>query len=304
MGDRAEGLAFRRLAVRHERAVRRTLASARQAGFRRLNRAAVRVALTHPGRLLSALRTFTDRFSAGLLPLEDTFFSTFQNGWRFGESVVPTQSVKILADADSDVALAAALAWAERYAAELIVDITFETQAAIRELVQRAFRDRVPADELAWLILQTGMLGLTTRQTTAVFQFRKKLLAAAPGTQVTAGSRVFHIPETGITPALVKRWTGQYADRLLTQRARTIARTTTITATAAGQQAAWRVAVNEGRLPSDIRKRWTVAPKPCRICQALDGVEVDLQDEFASDVGLLPYPPAHPNCRCSVVLVQ
>ena len=49
-------------------------------------------------------------------------------------------------------------------------------------------------------------------------------------------------------------------------------------------------------------KKWIVAQdNVCPECEALDGVVVDLDEEFPDDGG--EGPPLHPNCRCDVVPV-
>jgi SPP1 gp7 family putative phage head morphogenesis protein len=78
-------------------------------------------------------------------------------------------------------------------------------------------------------------------------------------------------------------------------RAETVARTETAFADVAGNLDAWRAS---GLVD---RKQWITAPGCCDDCQDLDGVTVDLDDDFPSDGG--DGPPLHPNCRCDVVPV-
>jgi SPP1 gp7 family putative phage head morphogenesis protein len=76
-------------------------------------------------------------------------------------------------------------------------------------------------------------------------------------------------------------------------RAETIARTETAKADIGGNLEAYRVS---GQVAS---KRWITGEGCCDECEALNGMEVDLDDDFP-DVG---DPPAHPNCRCDVLPV-
>lgn len=62
-----------------------------------------------------------------------------------------------------------------------------------------------------------------------------------------------------------------------------------------------------------LRKIWVanfVNNVPCEFCQALHGVEVDLDEDFPTDqnklkiYGDLKGPPRHPRCRCRVVILH
>lgn len=62
-----------------------------------------------------------------------------------------------------------------------------------------------------------------------------------------------------------------------------------------------------------LRKLWVanfVNNTPCEFCQALHGVEVDLDDDFPTDVnklkiyGNLKGPPRHPRCKCRLVILH
>lgn len=46
------------------------------------------------------------------------------------------------------------------------------------------------------------------------------------------------------------------------------------------------------------QKKWDASADACEICDELDGEIVDVDDDFSSGD---PGPPAHPNCRCTVV---
>jgi len=60
--------------------------------------------------------------------------------------------------------------------------------------------------------------------------------------------------------------------------------------------------INEGSLPSDTRRRWSSSAdrETCKVCRALDGVTVGMDESFPGGVTL---PPVHPNCRCAVAYV-
>lgn len=78
------------------------------------------------------------------------------------------------------------------------------------------------------------------------------------------------------------------------ERAERIARTETAFADVAGNLQAWSDSGQVGK------KQWLTADGCCDDCEALDGVTVDLDDDFP-DGG--DGPPLHPDCRCDVVPV-
>lgn len=281
--------AFRRRAARYEAKVRRQLAAAVRAGNRRLNRAEIRKSYPNAGRMISRLRPFVDGYAGALLPLEDVVSAAFAGGWRFAGTT----------DADPS-----ATTWIERASAEAIVNLATGTRQGVFTFVAGSLKDALPTS--VFVRLSFDVLGLTDRQVAAVLNLRRRLMAAAPGTTVAAGSVNLTIPETGVTEPEVGAWTSEYAQRLLLERADTVARTLTVYAVSAGQQAGWEAGVSLGVLPASQRKRWLLSrsERTCPICRALDGQIVGLFESFQSpDAGRLPYPPAHPNCRCSVVLV-
>lgn len=105
-----------------------------------------------------------------------------------------------------------------------------------------------------------------------------------------------------VSTALEEGWSN---DRLATAiaenyafsdaRAETIARTETAFADVQGNLAGWRAS---GEV---AQKQWIVGDACCDECADLDGVVVDLDEDFPGDGG--DGPPLHPNCRCDVLPV-
>lgn len=175
------------------------------------------------------------------------------------------------------------------YSFGLIRQIGATTREGIRRVVTDAFERGGHPREQARQI--RNMVGLTARQAAAVSGYRAQLLAQ------------------GVRRSLADRRAQRYADRLLRRRALNIARTETIRAANVGQQALWDQMADEGLIEKDrARKVWIVTPddRLCEICAAIPGMNpegVPAQGgEFATDVGPVPYPPAHPQCRCAVGL--
>lgn len=173
---------------------------------------------------------------------------------------------------------------ARRNAARLVVDVSAQTQAAIRTVIVSSFEDGIAPRQAAKLI--RGLVGLTERQAESVYRYRQSLIAEGMS-PVEATSR-----------ALAR------AERLIQLRARTIARTETIAAATAGQLASWRSAMNRGMLPNDAKKVWITTPddRLCRFCARMNGQKALLFSTFESSEGPLDGPPLHPNCRCAIAL--
>lgn len=167
--------------------------------------------------------------------------------------------------------------------ARLVREVTEQTRRGLQAVVQKAITDGIAPREAARLI--KPMIGLTDRQSMAVINYRFSLL------------------EAGGSGEAVDKAARAYAEKLLGQRARTIARTETIRAGREGRQATWNQAKAEGLIPDDAVQRWVVTDddRLCPACEPLDGEEVPLGGSFPK--GGASGPPLHPNCRCTSTLV-
>ena len=187
-----------------------------------------------------------------------------------------------------DITNPRAVAWIKRHSAELVVQVTEDTRMAIRRIVQRMFEDGIPPAAAAREL--KSIVGLHERYAIAVDNYRRGLTAQE------------------MEPDLIAERVDDYANRLRRQRAETIARTESITASAQGQQELWRQARDTGLLdPSRARRVWLVTPdeRLCEICEPIpDNGSVGLEEYFtAGDGSLVFHPPAHVQCRCAVRLV-
>jgi SPP1 gp7 family putative phage head morphogenesis protein len=106
---------------------------------------------------------------------------------------------------------------------------------------------------------------------------------------------------TAVEDAIDEGWSAQKlaeqiaADHAFSDaRAETIARTEIAFADTEGTLIGWE------RSGLVTGKEWLTADDCCDECQALDGEVVGLRDEFPGGVS---GPPAHPNCRCTVLSV-
>jgi len=178
---------------------------------------------------------------------------------------------------------------AQRFAAELVVQVSAETRAAIRQVIVDAIAQGIPPYEAAKLIVgtlqgtgQQGVAGLTVRQAKAVANFRRQLI------------------NVGVPVVKVDGKVSRYAKKLLRMRARNIARTESMSAINRGVKEAWRQ--NKKALGyRGLVEEWIVTPddRLCPVCLPLDGVQANDEGNFAD----YSNPPAHPQCRCTMGLV-
>ena len=223
-------------------------------------------------RLSAALNTLPAELRAAVGPVIET-------------AVVQAGAVslrRIVARARFDITNPLATEAAGTITADLVRQVSLETKKSLRTVIQQAFRDRLPPAATARRI--KPLIGLTSRQAQAVRNFRARLVAS------------------GLKAELVDARAARYSAKLLRQRSYLIARTETIRSLSAGQQAAWRTARNAGRIPKTSLQRWSVVgdDRLCPICIALSGVKRKIGQQFP---GGISHPPAHPACRCTLVLV-
>lgn len=218
-----------------------------------------------------------------------------------GKKALPARKTFLRGAADDDP-YKESRAWAEAYVGRLIGMITEDAREAIRLLVSRAFLEGIPPADLAHLIISQELVGLSSQQTKWVLDFRDAILARkGKWIKLADGSKV-DVP-IDVAPEKVESWVKQYADKLLAARANTIARTETIAAANAGQSALWNDAVKDGWLKPAQKRRWVAAPGCCKVCGSeLHNQVVGLNQGFVCKYGVIMNPPAHPNCRCAVVL--
>jgi hypothetical protein len=160
---------------------------------------------------------------------------------------------------------------AQRLTADLIQGVSAESKAAVRQIIFESVRDGVAPADAAKLIRQT--VGLTSRQAAQVSRYRTGLLTG--GRSVTVADRL----------------SGRLSDRLLRQRAVTIARTETMRASNVGQQAMWSAMRDAGVVGNDFGQRWmtTTDDRLCGRCAPMNGQTVQLGYLFReTEVGVLP----------------
>lgn len=173
----------------------------------------------------------------------------------------------------------ASLRWVELEAGGLIQGLTDEELHQVQAILFRSFQGEYDVWRTAQLI--QNIVGLDARRAQALANYADSL---SDEDDEVYGKRV-----------------GEYGDRLLADRAETIARTETIAAANEGQQALWDGAVQDGIMdPQEVQKKWIVTPddKLCDSCAAVgDNDLVDVSDQFdGGDFDDVDHPPLHPRC--------
>jgi len=176
--------------------------------------------------------------------------------------------------------------WAEKEAANLIREISAEQREVIREVVVRSQGGEFTVAQVARQV--RGTIGLTSRQAQWVENFRQRKIDEARDRGVSAER----------APEVVQSEVDRYHKRIHRYRSETIARTETIRASSEGRREAWQQGMDEGFISPEAEKRWIVEYDGCQICMNNGLLAfIPIMDEFPTGD-----PPAHPNCRCDVIL--
>lgn len=232
--------------------------------------------------------------------------------------------------------------WLQNYTLGLIREISDSTKTAVRDQLIDGMRRGIGPRSQAKQI--KASVGLTQRQSAAVANFRKELETfhqkrSAAGWNLGAkidrvnGAQVFKpsadgTPKDGIdarrlrdfrydktlirameqnkplTPEQVDKMVAAYARKYRKYRAEMIARTESMRALNIGVQDGWRQAVEAGKVPEGlVRRFWKVAhdERLCEICSPVPDMNdggVKLGQPFATPKGPVMLPPLHPSCRC------
>jgi hypothetical protein len=161
-------------------------------------------------------------------------------------------------------------------AASLVVQVSRDQRQAIRDAIQTRYtRERRPETLVRDL---RNTVGLDPRRARALRTFEDKLR------------------ESGAKN--VSAQVDRYREKLLQNRAETIARTESVAVENQARMEAWDIAMDAGELPADAEQEWVSTGEACPRCQELDGVRVPVGEAFPSSLGPA-LPPLHPNCYCT-----
>jgi hypothetical protein len=189
-----------------------------------------------------------------------------------------------------------AVLYAQERVGQLIVEISEQMRETVRQTIAAAERGEMTY-QMAALQLQ-NTIPLTTRDAGAVTKFTEKQFQ--------------RFMREGLSEARARvkaqNMAAEYAAKLLDARTRTIARTEIIDASMSGRYLGWEAGVTAGYISNDSVKEWIAEPDACPICKELDGKLIGWNQEWEFPEGVTAgstnrMPPAHPNCRCSVVIL-
>lgn len=188
-----------------------------------------------------------------------------------------------------------AVSWARLRSGRMIAQITDEQLALIRRAVANAIQNGVTVPQVAAQI--SRQIGLHDRWQRAV--------------ESRFSNDVERLIRGGLSPERAFSQASQaatkYRQKLVRARSRNIARTEVMASQNYGTYLGWVEAGEKGLLNLSVtKKEWAAGPSGwkgisvCDVCSALDRVQVKLTEPFPN--GLLT-PPAHPSCRCRMILV-
>lgn len=268
-----------------QRRITRILSDAQQAAAREFGQN-----LTTVAELLS--RGQTDRV-VSMLPTEP---------WLVAQEALAEELLGELLDAGSRVTLPAiekatlaysfdrerpeSSQWARQAAGTMISQITGEQRSVVRDIVSAAALGEMDWGDVARQV--QGSIGLTTQQAGWVSNRYDSVYANAIANGLSAARAA----------AQARDAASRYQTAVHRYRANTIARTETMRAASEGRMQAWNQGITQGFIGPNWQKEWIPESDACDICIGLRGKRINIKDSFS--VG---EPPAHPNCRCDVILV-
>ncbi|HLS55756.1 MAG TPA: phage minor head protein [Zeimonas sp.] len=168
-----------------------------------------------------------------------------------------------------------------------VAAITETTRQAILRAIVDVLREGGNVDELAERLAER--VGLTPRDATALARYEAGLRAR------------------GVAERQLRRQVADYRERLIRQRAQTIARTETMRVANLARRLRWEQASTRGQLdPARARRVWVATrdDRCCAACSAMDGQVAAIAGPYLGPDGFIDGPPLHPNCRCTEELEQ
>jgi hypothetical protein len=182
-----------------------------------------------------------------------------------------------------------AIEYAASRAGEMVVTFSQAVKDDVRGVITSAFVNQTNPREIAGMI--DRQVGLFPRWANAVENRYQSSLTSF----VAGGMPIADAQDRAQTLA------DAYRERLIDKRCQMIARTEVIRAANEGRATAWAQAVDAGLIdPTTTTKEWIAEADACDECEGYDAEQVWLDDVFSSGDDM---PPAHPNCRCTAVLV-
>jgi hypothetical protein len=194
-----------------------------------------------------------------------------------------------------------AVTYAERKLSRIVQTYMEHAKENIQSIITEAVSGKYTPQTAARAIRDS--IGLTPQYERAVNRLRLDLM------------------QGGLSGEALETKVDRYANKLLTARAKTIARTEIVQAQISGQRALWHEAANSGVFSRQTAmRRWQTNhegetkrgnPTPCPVCEPMDGQEIAFGGLYShpalGSVNIfgdpLEGPPLHPNCLCHEDLI-
>jgi SPP1 gp7 family putative phage head morphogenesis protein len=183
-----------------------------------------------------------------------------------------------------------AIGWAQTRSGTSIRQINDYSRQAVAKIIEDGLRSKLSMEDVQRNI--TKVVGLDSRQATALSRFYESQIRDGVLKGMSYDDAVARAEKLG----------DKYRDRLWRQRAERIARTEIAEAANQGRLLSWQEANAQGLLPVGTTKKWVTAldERTCPICAPLNGKIVAWDAEFSIGKQM---PTAHPNCRCTAVII-
>lgn len=183
--------------------------------------------------------------------------------------------------------------WISKHLAEHITRVSNDQQKALSTIIKRTISSGETSSQLAKVI--RPLVGLTKPQMAANYNYYNTMVE----TLIKNGSTDAKARQTARKKSL------EYAARQHRKRSADIARTELATAYNNSEYICIKEAQKKN-LIGTLKKKWCTAGNEgvCKHCKLLDAVEVDIDDYFQSDLGLVLVPPLHVRCRCVVLYIE
>lgn len=198
----------------------------------------------------------------------------------------------------------------------MIVNVSQESKKAVQSAISQAFQQAMTPKQTAKIIRQS--VGITEKQNLRIMRTRQREMALRESLKQQlegiADPKSFRATSiraklSTLTDEMIDKRVEKRIASAQKNRSIAIARTELNTALNEGQEIVWSEAADRGLFDRDkTYKVWVTVPDQDRtdICAELDGKRVLVDEEFYSEVlgRSFARPPAHINCRSSIVLEQ